>query len=307
MKKVLLTGASGFIGRYCLRELVREGYDVIAAYHAKAPEAVGSEQVKWVKIDLTGDLKPIEDILRETPVDALLHLAWDVERGYQSSEKNRIWLEKSLELVRLFIKCGGKRIVTVGSCFEYAASQHPLKENGRLDPDTLYGECKRSLYVTVEQLCKAKRVSYAHMRVFYTFGEGENRMRVIPYVIDELLAGRSPNCSSGVQILDYLCVEDIARALVQCLEKDVQGPVNIGSGEGVELRELLTFIENEIGGVGKIIFADAKPGDRKIDVADVSRLRETVGFVPSLSRDEAILRYIRQRKMEKETCARELI
>lgn len=299
MWRVLLTGASGFIGRYCLRELVREGYDVIATYHAKAPEAGDSERVKWVKIDLTGDLKPIEDILRETPADALLHLAWDVKKDYQTSEKNRIWMEKSLELVRLFIKCGGKRVVTVGSCFEYAASRRPLKEDGRLNPNTLYGECKRSLYMTAERLCRAERISYAHMRVFYTFGKGESETRVIPYVIDELLAGRSPSCSSGVQVLDYLRVEDVAGAFVQCLGRDVQGPVNIGSGEGVELRELLTFIENKIGGVGKVIFAGAKPADRKVEVADVSRLRETVGFVPSLSRDEAISRYIEQRRAEK--------
>lgn len=298
MKKVLLTGAAGFIGQHCLRELIREGYGIIAAYHTKLPEIEYSDQVKWIRADLTDDLKPIEDTLCETPVDMLLHLAWGLGKGYQSSAENTIWLEKSLELVKLFIKHGGKRVVTVGSCFEYAASQYPLKEDSPLNPDTLYGECKRSLYTAAGQLCRANRISYAHIRIFYTFGKGENGMRVIPYVIDELLAGRDPRCSSGVQVLDYMCVEDVARAIVQCLERDVRGPVNIGSGEGIALRDLLAFIGNKIGGDGKIIFAEEKPADQKVEIADVSRLRGEVGFVPSISRDEAMWRYIEQRRRE---------
>ena len=299
MKKVLLTGATGFIGRHCLGELVREGYEILAVYHARIPETDHWKQVKWVRADLTDDLKPIEDILREEPADALLHMAWNVGKGYQSSAENTVWLEKSVELIKLFIQCGGKRVVTVGTCFEYAASRRPLKEDGPLDPGTLYGACKRSLDLAAEQLCGAKQASHAHVRIFYLFGAGESGTRVIPYVIDELLAGRDPACSSGAQILDYLCVEDAARAIVQCLGKDVRGPVNIGSGEGAVLREFLTFIAGHIGGCGRILFAEETPADRKIEVADVSRLREVVGFVPGLSRDEAILRYIEQRKKEK--------
>ena len=296
-KKVLLTGATGFIGQHCLRELIQEGYDIIATYHARIPETEHPEQVKWVQVDLTDDLKPVEDILCATPIDTLLHVAWNMGKGYQNNAENTIWLEKSVELVSLFIKHGGNRVATAGTNAEYAISQHELKEDGPLNPDTLYGKCKRSLYMEVEQLCKAKQISYVHMRIFYTFGKGESEIRVIPYVIDELLAGRSPICSSGVQVLDYMCVEDIARAIVQCLKrKDLHGSINIGSGEGVELRDLLTFIADKIDGDTKITFAKEKPGDRKIDVADVSRLREAVGFVPSMSRDEAILRYIKQRK-----------
>lgn len=300
MKRVLLTGATGFIGQPCLRELARENYDIIATYHTRAPETDYPEQVKWVRVNLADDLSPIENILCETPVDVLLHLAWDVGKGYQTSAENTVWLEKSLELIRLFIKYGGKHVVTAGSCFEYAASRHPLKEDSRLDPDTLYAKCKHSLYMTAERLCRAKRISYAHMRIFYLFGRGESETRVIPYVIDELLAGRGPSCSSGVQILDYMCVEDVARAVVQCVESGIQGPVNIGSGEGVMLRELLTFISGKINGGAEIIFAEEKPTDRKVTVADISRLREVVGFVPSISRDEAILKYIEQRKKDKE-------
>lgn len=295
----MLTGASGFIGRHCLRELIREGYDVAATYHAKAPETACPEQVRWIRADLTDDLSPIGDILRETPVDALLHLAWNVGKGYQSSADNRIWLEKSVALIRLFAERGGKRVITAGSCFEYGASQYPLREDSPLHPGTLYGECKRSLYLAAERLCRARGISYAHMRIFYPFGAGEREARVIPFVIDELLAGRSPSCSSGVQVLDYMCVEDVARAIVQCLKTGVQGPVNIGSGEGVALRELLTFIRDEIGGGGTILFAAETPADRKIEIADVSRLREAVGFVPSMSRDMAISKYIEQRKAEK--------
>lgn len=296
MKTVLLTGATGFIGQHCLRELMKEDYDVVATYCTTIPQEDYPKQIRWVKVDLTGDLKPIEELLSEKSIDVLLHLAWNLGKGYQNSAENTIWLEKSIELVKLFIKHGGRRAATVGSCFEYAASQHPLKEDSQSNPDTLYGKCKRSLYMASEQLCRAKQISYVHMRIFYLFGNGENEARVIPYVIDELLEGRSPSCSSGVQILDYMCVEDVARAIVQCLGSDVQGPMNIGSGEGVMLRELLTFISDKIGGNAKINFSEEKPLDRKIEVADVSQLHDVVGFVPSISRNEAILKYIEQRK-----------
>lgn len=295
-KKVLLTGATGFIGKYCLDELIKEGYDVIATYHAKPPAESYFKQVKCIQIDLVDNLKSLEEVLNGESIDILLHMAWDVSKGYQNSAKNFLWLEKSLELINLFIKCGGKYAVTVGSCFEYASSSRPYKEDDAISSSTLYGECKGLLYMAARQACQAKQVQYAHMRIFYPFGLGENKMRVIPYVIDELLAGRVPKCSSGVQVLDYMCAEDVARAIVKCLKSNVQGPVNIGSGEGVELRNLLTFINDKIDGDARIVFAEETPADRKVEIADISKLRETTGFVPSISRETAILRYIAQRK-----------
>ncbi|WP_130861659.1 NAD-dependent epimerase/dehydratase family protein [Bacilliculturomica massiliensis] len=293
-KKVLLTGGTGFIGQHCIPVLLESGFDVYASYRKTIPERY-TRNVKWIKADLLHGMNNIEETMGKVGIDYLLHLAWDLTPGeYQNSGNNLKWLKASLDLIEVFIKYGGKRIVTAGTCFEYDFSDGILKEDiTPLMPDTLYGECKAAMYNVTKHFCSIQGISYAHGRVFYLFGPGENKKRVVPYVITELAQGHKPRCGSGVQRLDYLYVKDVAKAFVALLDTNIQGAVNIGSGEVFSLRSFLDKIQMEMGFEDMIEFADPVCGDIKQIVANSARLRNEVGWKADYSIQSGVIEFIK--------------
>lgn len=288
-KKVLITGATGFIGQHCIPILMRHDFDVFATYRNKILEG-WRDSVTWIQVDLLNDQSVINSFLESNHVDFLLHLAWDVTpKQYKNSPNNLKWLSASLELINSFIQNGGKRIVTAGTCFEYDFSGEILKEDTTpLRPDTLYGECKVAMFKVAQHYCNIKNVGYAHGRIFYLFGPGDDVNKVIPYVAKALLNGEDATCSSGLQRLDYLYVKDVASAFVRILESDLQGPVNIGSGQGFLLRGLLEGVEALVSTEHKIIFDAPKPTDQQVIVADIERLKDELQWSASFNLQDGL-------------------
>jgi nucleoside-diphosphate-sugar epimerase len=289
MKRVLLTGASGFIGRHCIDPLLFAGYEVHAVARSRAGDC--DPRVIWHSADLL-DHQVIEGVVRAVSPSHLLHLAWYVEPGKLSdSPENVRWVQASLELVRQFATVGGKRMVFGGSAYEYDWRYGYCREGlTPTAPDTLYGTSKDALQRIVSSYAEVAGLTSAWARIFFLYGPGEHPQRLVSSVVRSLLAGRPALCSHGRQLRDYLYVADVAEALVALLESELSGPVNVASGRPVELSEVVLRIGQvldrpELIRLGAL---PARANDAPVVVADVGRLRDELGWLPAHDLDEGL-------------------
>jgi len=280
MKRVIVTGASGWIGSHALPLLVERGYEVHAVANRGASASPCGVQLH--RADLL-DESAVTSILERVRPTHLLHLAWYAEPGkYQMSEQNYAWCRAGIDLLRAFAAVGGRRAVFAGSCFEYDHSAGMCSETDtRCAPATRYGACKLALSEVVRRT--PGDLSTAWGRVFYLYGPGEHPSRLVPSVIGSLLHDKPAHCTHGRQLRDYLHVADVASAFATILDGEVEGIVNIGSGEEITIRALVEMIADAVGAPRFLLefgAIPATPGDSPRVVADIRRLRDEVDFRP---------------------------
>jgi nucleoside-diphosphate-sugar epimerase len=274
LKRVLVTGATGFVGRQALEPLAARGYEVHAA---------GRREVDL--LDAAATTRLVEE-LRPT---YLLHFAWYAEPGafWQSTENAR-WLDASMHLLEVFAASGGARAAVAGTCAEYDWTGDGIlsERSTPLAPRTPYGEAKNALRAQAEEL----PLSVAWGRIFFLYGPHEDARRLVASVTRALLAGVPAPTTHGLQVRDFLHVADVGDAFAALLDSDVEGPVNIGSGEGVGVADVVLRIAALVGRPDLVELGalDTPPDDPPVLVADVGRLREDVGWRPTLSLDAGL-------------------
>lgn len=283
MKRVLLTGSQGFVGRHCLPILVAQGYEVHAvSSRIDAPPATPPD-VNWHRADLL-DPNRVLSLLAQVRPTHLLHCAWYAVPGkYWSAPENFRWVESGLHLLRTFVEYGGKRVVGVGSCAEYDWRYGYCSEGiTPLNPATVYGVCKHSFQMMLAALSGDAALSATWGRLFFLYGPHEYSERLVASVIRSLLAGKPAPCSHGEQIRDFLYVQDAAEALVALLGSEVTGPVNIASGVPVRVLDVVQEIAAQMN-CPELIQLGIRPAsdhDPAVLLADITRLRNEVGWSP---------------------------
>lgn len=295
MKRVLITGASGFVGRQCVSPLLAKGFEVHAVSR-KGPAADTPSEVRWHALDLT-DADRVSELLARVRPTHLLHLAWYAEPGkYWTSAENLRWVSASLGLFEGFAAAGGRRAVGAGTCAEYDWHAAGLCKEFEtpLAPATLYGACKHALRVVLEAYARQAGLSAAWGRVFFLHGPHEHPDRLVASVARALLRGEPALCTHGRQVRDLLHVEDVAAAFVALLDSNVEGAVNVGSGEPVALAEVVRLV-GEKAGRPELIRMGARPapeGEPPLLAADVTRLRDEVGWRPRFNLEAGLERTV---------------
>jgi nucleoside-diphosphate-sugar epimerase len=292
MKRVLVTGASGFIGWHCLARLAARGYEV----HAVSTSARVSPDVQWHVADLLREPEAVALLAQVRPTH-LLHLAWIVRPGdFLSSPLNWPWVGASVAILRAFGDNGGVRAVFTGSCAEYDQTAGRCRERQTaIAPATVYGASKAALGVVLPAFAAQHGVaSTAWARLFYLYGPREHRERIVPSAILALQRNHPFACTSGTQIRDFMYVVDAADALVALLDSEVAGPVNVASGTPASLRDVLTLIGQQLGREQLLQFGARPPAAREPPVltADVTRLGQEVGWSSPTPLDEGVRRTI---------------
>jgi nucleoside-diphosphate-sugar epimerase len=279
MTRVMLTGATGFIGRQALDALSHAGHEVHAVARRRGPATAG---VIWHEADLLES----SHVVGQAEPRVLVHLAWYSEHGrYWTSPENERWVEASLVLLREFADFGGKRALLVGTCAEYEWSRAVYREDAPLRPATTYGQAKHRLHDAASAYAQRTGLELAWGRLFYLYGPYEAPQRFVATIARKLLAGEEAPMTAGTQVRDYLHVADAGAALAALADSRVCGPVNIASGKGVALRELAGLIAAAAGGAGRLRVGalPSRPDEPASLVADTRRLREEVGFEPRIS------------------------
>jgi nucleoside-diphosphate-sugar epimerase len=286
--RVLVTGASGYVGRQTLAPLARLGFEI----HGLARRPLDDPACRWHALDLF-DSTALAAALETIRPSHLLHLAWTTEHGkFWTDPANDSWRATTLDLVERFIAAGGRRCVIAGSCTEYDWSgSGPLSEaHTPLRPATLYGQAKAAAFRAVQAKAAAGGLSYAHAHLFFSYGPFEQPQRLVPLVIRALLKGEPARLTAGTQLRDFLDVRDLGRCLALLLASEVAGAVNVASGEGVSVAHIAGLLGAMLGRPDLIeLGAVPPPRDEPPSiVADVARLTTEVGARPEIALEQGL-------------------
>lgn len=294
MKKVVLvTGASGFVGKWTLAPLIERGFDVhVVTSRANISFSDAIHVHQYNLLDCTTHTKLIQAI---HPTH-LLHAAWYTENGkFWDAVENVTWLKATIALAETFYAEGGKRLLGVGTCAEYDWNDGICEEGVTTEaPSTFYGKIKKTTFDCLQKLSQVQNKSFVWARIFYPYGEFETKTRLIPHVILHLLQKKEAACSHGQQIRDFMHVSDIGDALAALLDSELTGAINTASGAPVKIQEVVQLLgeqltEEKLIKLGAI--ADALHSPPSI-VANINRLKTELKWKPKLSLEEGLLRTI---------------
>lgn len=289
-KRVLVTGATGFIGHHTLQPLLARGFEVHAVT-SKTPPSQAAGNVHWHQADLL-DRTTIEPLMEHVQPSHLIHMAWMVVPGQSyTSLDNYRWLQSTLDLAEQFHRFGGRRIAVAGSSYEYDQRYGVCSElRTPIQPDTVYGICKQALQEVLAAYCRSTGMTMVWPRIFFVYGPNEHPNRLVSSVIRSLLSGEPARCSHGRQLRDYLHVQDVADGIVTLLDGEAQGPVNIGLGAPVALRDIISRIGEMTGRSELIRFGaiEARANEVPLVVADISRISEVSDWKPRIGLDEGL-------------------
>ena len=280
MTRLLITGASGFIGTHCLNLIKQSGgYDEIHAV-TRRNEGPDPSRVIWHTSDLRSAADAVRVIKAVRPTH-LFHGAWMATPGvYLSSPENFDWMQAGIALVRAFAEQGGKRFVGVGSSAEYAASDVPCEEDGTpLQPGSIYGECKVALWCAVRALARYHKMQTAWGRLFLPYGPGDAPARLIPTVISHLRAGKPLSLSHGEQKRDFIYAPDAAKMFVRLLNSEVTGAFNVGTGEPRSVRSVIEAVASRFSARDCLQFGaiPLREGEPSVLVASMKKFDKLLG------------------------------
>jgi nucleoside-diphosphate-sugar epimerase len=274
--RVLVTGAGGFIGSHVVSALEARGVHVSALarptdYH---------------------DAQAVERVLRAESPSVLVHCAWRLApgSGYLADPANTEEVVASLRLFRLARAAGCTRIVGVGTCLEYAESNGPVAENAPLRPHTLYATSKATLFFAASAWAQEESVSFAWPRLYFPYGPGEPKHRLIPTVVNGLLRGEPVATTAGTQRRSYLFAPDVGDAIAAIAMSSVAGPINVGAEEVVEVREVVERIADLLGRRDLLDIGafPARPGDPEVLWPDIRKLTSAVEWTPTRDLDAGL-------------------
>lgn len=303
MKKVIVTGATGFIGKFLVRELVAQNIEVIAVVreNSKNLENISTLPVKIVECNLDR-IGKLSEKIADRDIDAVFHIAWqgvsDADAGNQAIQIQN--LQATLNLIDVMQEMGISTFVGAGSLHEAESLIEMAEDKVISNLGYMYKAAKTAAH----WMGKAKAGNYG-IRFFWplinTYGEEETSARLINTVIRKIFQGESPDLSAGNQFYDFVHVSDVARALYLIAEKGIDGTnYMIGSGDAKPLKEFLTIVgdianrmhsgENVTLGFGKIT---GNVVSLSRDTFDITALTKDTGFKPQVSFEDGIRRTAR--------------
>lgn len=291
--KVLLTGASGFIGHHVLITLQQQGIETVTLGRTQSP--LSADHIYADLLNVTN----FSALLQQAGSTHLLHLAWYVDHGkYWTSPLNLRWADASVRLIEAFCAQGGEQVVVAGTCVEYDWAHGYCREDSTpLSSATLYGVAKDATRRLVMSVCKQYQVPCAWGRIFLPFGEGEFTERLIPSLIEAFQGKRAPFGVNRDAYRDFLHASDVATGFIQLLNKKADGIYNICSGEPTRLADLVKTVAALIGADPEPLLAlpTERPGEPPLVVGENQKLK-ALGWQPALTLAQGLERTLHGEK-----------
>lgn len=239
--RVLVTGATGFVGRHVIPHLLENGCSVTAVSRdeRKARSFSWFNSVRFVASDIHGACGNTFEQFGQPEV--ALHLAWPGLPNY----KSRFHLDENLPadygFLRSLVDAGISRLLVTGTCLEYGMQSGPLKEDMETRPANPYSLAKDTLRLQIQRLQTQKSFAFTWARLFYLYGDGQADTSLLPQLKGAVRRGDPVfNMSGGEQLRDYLPVAEAAKCLVSlALRHEGSGVVNVCSGAPISVRALV--------------------------------------------------------------------
>ncbi len=296
--RVIVTGTTGFIGRHVLPLLIDQGWEVFAVTRKSHGHQVTG--VHWIEGDILGinTDQALQEKIRHAQATHLLHLAWFTKHGeFWNSEDNFRWVEASMGLLRAFHQGGGGKVVIAGTCAEYDWSYGYCREEVTpCRPASIYGICKHALHLMARAWCEHVGMELCWGRVFFPYGPGESKSRLIPYLVRSFRKGDVPICRNNGAFRDLIHVEDVARGFLVLLIKGCKGAYNICSGVPVRICEVVQEIA-KLFGIDELELSETHiaDGEPPLLTGDNARLL-ALGWKPEVTLADGLKDYVEEEK-----------
>ena len=249
--KILVTGATGFVGSHVINELLKYDHEITVAVRNISQNQF-PDKIKTIELDLDNLNSTINYFLESGKPDLLIHLAWQGLPNY----KEKFHLEKNLPSHSAFLKNmidnGLLNLVVTGTCFEYGMKEGSLSEEMESDPQNPYASAKNELRKFLEKLQQQKHFNLKWIRLFYMYGKGQNPNSLLSQLESAIERGDKVfNMSGGQQLRDYLPIEKVAEYIVKIsLQNKINGIINCCSGVPIKVK---TLVKNYLKKINKKI------------------------------------------------------
>tara|TARA_A100001011_G_C14219325_1_gene803559 strand:+ start:477 stop:1346 length:870 start_codon:yes stop_codon:yes gene_type:complete len=250
-KKILITGSTGFLGFQILKSLLKKNHKIFIVVRKNSKNIFKLKNLdkRRIKIFYCEDIfdskkKFLDNITKN--IDIVIHCAWNVEGNFMNSDEHLKCLIGTLNLAESCIKNNIKKFVGIGSCVEYDPTDGYLSVKTKLNPSTNYSAAKIAAFTALSRLFKFKGINFLWCRVFYLYGEGENKNRLIPYLKRMLKENRTVELTSGKQIRDYIDVKKAGNEISRYAIVSKNGEINICSGKGVSIKNMVSAIARKV-------------------------------------------------------------
>ncbi|MDL2296773.1 NAD(P)-dependent oxidoreductase [Bacteroidales bacterium OttesenSCG-928-B11] len=292
MKKIFITGATGFLGSHIVDALLLEGYTIYATRRAASDLSrcdLFFDKIRWVDIDK----ETWADSIGEIVPDVIIHSMWiGVDAGNRSDWSQQI---KNIELTEKLLEVAAKvkigKFIGLGSQAEYGNFSCKIKEDALTMPDSAYGVVKKMCSDMTRIICEENNVKWFWLRLFPLFGEKESEKWLIPSVIKSIMTKDSMDFTLGEQKYAYLYVKDFAQAIVDVVKTDgSSGVYNLSSSNPMPLREVITKIRDLINPSFQLNFGKLpyRQGQSMHIEGDVSNFENSISKIPSSDFDEKL-------------------
>ncbi len=286
MKRILITGASGMIGRSIVRVALKQGYEITCLVRKNSCKINIFPEDSMLHI-IACDMRGYEKLRLDKTYNIFMHLAWALDKNTISDRDNVNCqmdnIRYTLDAVRLAKRCGCSVFIGAGSQAEYGVKNEPLACNTPVNPESGYGIAKYCAGKMASLLCGQSGMRFNCLRILSVYGPGDNKNSLISYTVRELKAGRSPELTKCEQTWDYIHCDDVARAFLAVAEHGVDGKYYpIGSGIARSLSEYVNDIKKIIAPDVPVLFGkkDYYPHQPMCLVADITELRNDTKFIP---------------------------
>jgi UDP-glucose 4-epimerase len=310
--RCLVTGASGFIGSWLVRDLVGQGAEVLAVIRKSSDlwrlqDCIGKIQTVQASLE---DIGSAADTIKRFAPDTCFHLAWTGGNSSKSvNDLAQVYanVPGSLELVRISHAAGCRAYIYLGTCVEYGTYSIPVRESDAARPQNLYGAAKNTIMLLSEALCARMDMRFCGVRVFWAYGPMDDENRMIPSVINKFLLGQRPGLTRGEQQWDFLYIQDAVTALAAlATSENAAGIFNLGSGKPRPIKDVVNTLRDLIDPAADIGFGDIPYAPNQVMhlEADISKIKTATGWAPSTSLEEGLRKTVestRERTKWKQT------
>ena len=294
--RIVVTGATGMIGRALIEHALDRGDDVVAICRpgsAGIPSLPGSDRLSVIEADISG----YGDIRDSERCDVFFHLAWMKTSGAARDDARLQTqnIQYALDAVDLAGSWGAKTFIGAGSQAEYGIADRPLNGDMPVNPESGYGIAKFAAGRLCSLLCRQKGIRFNWARILSVYGENDADHTLIKYVINTILDGGVPELTPCEQTWDYIHSDDAARALYAIGTGGKDGRTYcIGSGAPHPLKWYVERTRDAVNKNAELRFGAREyyPHQPMVLCADISQLTEDTGFVPRIGFEEGIARVV---------------
>jgi nucleoside-diphosphate-sugar epimerase len=295
--KLMVTGAAGFLGSAVVRAALRAGFEVVAVTRRPDPERiVGLAGVTSVTLDLLDSARMKAVLLAEKPA-ILVHAAWSGLSGATRASAAQVDenLVPTCRLAEAAAEAGVSKLVGIGSQAEYGPLNRRITEDDLPRPNSMYGAAKLGACYMTGEIARQHGMEFAWLRLFATYGPGDNPRWLIPSIIAQLLSGARPRTSLGTQKWDYLFIDDAAEAVIACAKKvGGTGVFNLASGHALPVRKIVEELRDLIAPDMELVFGEMPFGPDQIMHLEgsVEKLHRATGWLPKIALSEGLARTV---------------